>query len=380
MSQYVKPQSPIRIEDTYIYPLTTADQVMLENGERLNSKIYDCVGLDTEDGIIGEPNPVNADTLGGISADNFASKTFVQNKIAEAQLSGSDGNVDLSGYATNDHVNQQVRKAAPRNLLDNSDFRNPVNQRGNTVYSNGYSIDRWIAMNNLSQVTVTNNGIAFCKNTTSEGSAYFNQIIADSVVVDGGHYTIAACIDGNIYLQSGVVNGVDTNIHVDTPKGTVSLMYSSAYQSIVARFTTSDTTESVIVWMALYEGEYTADTLPEYQPKGYGAEYLECCRYYWCKNTFYYTGRMYSSGQAFAGQITVPVPMRVTPTVSLDTVSLLGGGLYTENPFEPTEVTIRSYDTFTNAFTLYLKVSQQSGMNLHTVTCTITNLELNADL
>jgi hypothetical protein len=33
-------------------------------------------------------------------------------------------------------------------------------------------------------------------------------------------------------------------------------------------------------WCALYEGEYTAETLPEYQPKGYAAELAECQRYY----------------------------------------------------------------------------------------------------
>jgi hypothetical protein len=32
--------------------------------------------------------------------------------------------------------------------------------------------------------------------------------------------------------------------------------------------------------VALYEGSYTADTLPEYQPKGYAAELAECRRYY----------------------------------------------------------------------------------------------------
>ena len=36
MSEYLKPQSPIRVEDTYIYPLTTVDQVIMEDGNRLN--------------------------------------------------------------------------------------------------------------------------------------------------------------------------------------------------------------------------------------------------------------------------------------------------------------------------------------------------------
>jgi hypothetical protein len=33
-------------------------------------------------------------------------------------------------------------------------------------------------------------------------------------------------------------------------------------------------------WVALYEGEYTKETLPEYQPKGYGAELAESQRYF----------------------------------------------------------------------------------------------------
>jgi hypothetical protein len=32
--------------------------------------------------------------------------------------------------------------------------------------------------------------------------------------------------------------------------------------------------------MALYEGEYTIETLPPYIPKGYAAELAECQRYF----------------------------------------------------------------------------------------------------
>ncbi len=37
MSNYLKPQTPIQLNENYIYPLTTADQVILNNGNRLNS-------------------------------------------------------------------------------------------------------------------------------------------------------------------------------------------------------------------------------------------------------------------------------------------------------------------------------------------------------
>ena len=35
-----------------------------------------------------------------------------------------------------------------------------------------------------------------------------------------------------------------------------------------------------IHWMAVYEGEFTGDTLPMYIPKDCSAELLECMRYY----------------------------------------------------------------------------------------------------
>ena len=48
-------------------------------------------------------------------------------------------------------------KAVARNLLDNSDFTNPVNQRGQASYTmsanGGYTIDRWMV--GSSETTVT---------------------------------------------------------------------------------------------------------------------------------------------------------------------------------------------------------------------------------
>ena len=36
--------------------------------------------------------------------ENYATKTYVANSIAEAQLNGDDSDIDLSGYATKDEV------------------------------------------------------------------------------------------------------------------------------------------------------------------------------------------------------------------------------------------------------------------------------------
>lgn len=73
---YLKPQSPLKHKDgDYFYPLTTVDQVILENGNRLNSLNF--ISVDTEGSLEGEINTINADTLGGHNADDFVKKDEV---------------------------------------------------------------------------------------------------------------------------------------------------------------------------------------------------------------------------------------------------------------------------------------------------------------
>ena len=71
----VKPQSPLQHTESgdYFYPLTTIDQVIMEDGSRLN----DCnfLTVDNGDSIEGEVVPVNADTLGGHKAEDFVKKS-----------------------------------------------------------------------------------------------------------------------------------------------------------------------------------------------------------------------------------------------------------------------------------------------------------------
>ena len=64
------------------------------------------------------------------------------------------------------------------------------------------------------------------------------------------------------------------------------------------------------IWAALYEGEYTAETLPEYQPKGYGAELAECQRYY----------------QIRSANNIAAVDMRPTMRLSSPTITSVSGG------------------------------------------------------
>lgn len=154
----------------------------------------------------------------------------------------------------------------PRNLLDNSDFTNPVNQRGQTDYtSNGYTIDRWelysgaVGLSSLGYISTT-------------GQMYQKIAIPTDKV-----YTFAVKNDAGIALVTGIpANG----IHSTTlGNALIKLATIGEYAEVVIEPSEGHNLVGAY-WAALYEGTYTSDTLPPYVPKGYAAELAECQRYF----------------------------------------------------------------------------------------------------
>ena len=170
-----------------------------------------------------------------------------------------------------------IKKVAPRNLLDNSDFKNPVNQLGimNGMVVKPYAgfIDRWrngegssIAPN-LSSNGIQSNGAIF-------------QILDLSAYI-GKRMTLAAGFsNGNVVIASGTLTEASMNqepsIIFSTMDGTNAIGIGSMNGIWMAAINYPN---SIIQWAALYKGEYTAETLPEYQPKGYANELLVCRQY-----------------------------------------------------------------------------------------------------
>ena len=88
MLEFFKPQSPLNKDGVYFYPLTTEDQVIMDDGSRLSSTLEDIKdkvdnidfsNLDLEGvAYVGEYDgdvvtvALNADTLGGKTVDEFA--------------------------------------------------------------------------------------------------------------------------------------------------------------------------------------------------------------------------------------------------------------------------------------------------------------------
>lgn len=69
MANYIKPQSPLQHKDgDYFYPLTTVDQIMMEDGTRLNAN---WININLDNAEEGAANKINADTLNGYTAEEL---------------------------------------------------------------------------------------------------------------------------------------------------------------------------------------------------------------------------------------------------------------------------------------------------------------------
>jgi hypothetical protein len=91
-----------------VFPLTKVKAISDDDGVGLNVLLDEMV---YKGDAVGDASVQlrDADTLGGRLAADYATQSFVTNKIAEAQLGGADGgSVDLSGYATKDYVDDQL--------------------------------------------------------------------------------------------------------------------------------------------------------------------------------------------------------------------------------------------------------------------------------
>lgn len=208
----------------------------------------------------------------------------------------------------------------PVNLLDNSNFRDPVNGRGAVHYTaNGYTINRWLLWESTGNVALTVGG----------GMIYWRGYLYQHLAIDTARrYTLAACTsDGDILC----VSGTPSERPAVTSLGNLQLILTVSYpdgQYVKAQVSTIDPSQaSSLVWAALYEGTYTADTLPPYIPRPYSVELAECQRYY---RPFIKTAPAITvAAHAITAQMVLDPPMRAgcVPTVTINSV----GDAYTHD-------------------------------------------------
>lgn len=150
-----------------------------------------------------------------------------------------------------------------RNLLDNSDFSHPVAQAGQNAMhgANKYVCDRWITWDGQ-DATFSNGAITL--------GSLIDQNVDISFFDTSKRYTIA------IGLANGTIS-TNTGLLSDNIGTYVSACFFGKH---IDRWFARIGGGQTVKWAALYEGSYTADTLPPYTPKGYAAELAECQRYF----------------------------------------------------------------------------------------------------
>ena len=211
---------------------------------------------------------------------------------------------------------------------------NPVNQRGQTSTNADWQcwLDRWIVNAANSALTLTDNGVKFNCGTDGHNSRII-QRVPFNTIDPAKTYTVAICdSDGNVACKSGAPF---TSLFF---QGNY-LQFNEGDGSTYYYFILDVYTDITIRWLALYEGEFTAETLPEYQPKEYAAELAECRRYF----------RKYDSWDGLCTGyidwqhhlwifIPTDIPMRVNPTCSNIAGSIVVNGTYITLDTTPTAV------------------------------------------
>lgn len=244
----------------------------------------------------------NATELNGKTSDNYLKKTDTASDSKK-----------LGGKAPEYYIH-------PRNLLDNSDFTNPVNQRGQSSYTNGgYCIDRWRIGMASGTTTYAVGGILqigkkygqFVQELPKhyEGKALTFAIYLSDV---SSEEIIAIVNDG--YSQSATFVHQGLNIVTYTVRSDATTLFAGLQNN-----DQSSDQSCTPVWAALYEGTYTADTLPPYVPKGYAAELAECMRYYQIiPFDFSWSGLATNAEYPSRFPVVFPQTMHNTPTVMAD--------------------------------------------------------------
>lgn len=221
----------------------------------------------------------------------------------------------------------------PYNLLDNSDFVHPVAQAGvNGAHgATGYAVDRWMRTSGAT-VSQAADGLKIVSDKTSWTAGIQQRIeakrFADVMTFAvRGVFPVACRLF--VYIGSDTTNFGTAYFQGDAAERTLVLKLikpdgltgDEVVNVYISPDTESTGTAAVVRWAALYEGEYTAETLPPYVPKGYAAELAECLRYYRKIKANNETFAGYAANGVSYAFIPLTQSMRIAPTVT-------GGGKF----------------------------------------------------
>ena len=229
----------------------------------------------------------------------------VSGKAADAQAVGEA----LDTMATK----EQVSSLSNPNLLINSDFRNPINQRSQSQYSSApewtYSIDRWKFIGDLT-VKLESGYLAL---TNNENTSWFMQEF--EYEMPKGNYIVTAKVLNvtgtcNMYFENS--SGASTKKTINNT-GLVTLSVNQSINAITFELQGVNS-KLQLEWVKVEAG--TISTL--FIPRIYGEEVALCRRFYQVEtlNNPDIACYLHKRNNASYGGVKHFEPMRVIPTVT----------------------------------------------------------------
>lgn len=227
--------------------------------------------------------------------------------VTKIRTSQGDLPVDYNSLANLPELNTMLSNP---NLLINSDFRNPVNQRGATTYQEAsdwtYGIDRWKYFNQMT-VEVLTGAVKFVSHGT--GQSWFMQEFEKELPTD--NYTLSvkvSSVSGTCDMKFENSSGVQVEKVIDGT-GITTLSFNGAVGAVSFELD-GDGSQLTIEWIKLEQGAIATPFVSRSREE----ELLICRRYYrkyWTSMVFpqFYESQYY--GFVF------DAPMRVDPTVKL---------------------------------------------------------------
>lgn len=238
------------------------------------------------------------------------------------------------------------------NLLDNTNFFNPINQRNQTSYSNTdaapkYSIDRWQVLGGTFDVqtrTYTSNS------TLGIYGNQFRQYIPLENVSIGDTITVSSVINDTRHVFTTTIPQYGDSVAgapflLETTWGGFKMITREAEHAALLTMVVNVSQSITVDWIKMEFGNFATP----YVPKGYGAELAECLRYF---QRVYADWRIYPTLKDMPyrfSQSTLQV-MRIKPTISAH------GTPYTFG------CTINALDAQPMAFTVETKITER-GQN-----------------
>ena len=251
------------------------------------------------------------------------------------------------------------------NLLDNSDFTNPVNQRGAGSYSGAgiYSIDRWKLWGgyNVDSHTLT---FQSANAVSVAGLSACLLMQREAGISVGEMLTLSASVNSTVYKKAITITGSETAYNMGA------FYFICGYNSDSAFFEIAITSGSIsIEWMKVEKGSVATP----YVPKAFGDEFLECLRYFVGGVGIGSAGIV--SGSTFRVLIPTPVPMRTAPSV---TVKVADNVVY-NGTFKALTTTVSNITRQRNGIHLHIGMAA-SGVNNYPGIAYGLQCDLSADL